>query len=312
VTSSPPNALLNPSGDDAIKGGAESALDETKVPSRAGIVFRRFLRKRLAMFGLVLVVGLVFLAFVGPYFTHWQYTDHDFESFLVAPNSNHWFGTDQTGVDIYAATLRGAQKSIIIGLFVALLATGAAAVVGACAGYFGGWTDKILVWVINLLLVVPSFLIIAVLSPHFRGNEILFIVLLGAFIWQITSLIVRGQTLSLREREYVLAAKYMGVPSWRIIFRHILPNLSSLLIIDATVNVSTAIIVEASLSFFGFGVQPPDVSLGTLISDAQNAAAQYPWLFLFPAGFLVLFVLAVNLVGDGLRDALDPSSGQAQ
>jgi peptide/nickel transport system permease protein len=312
VTSSPPNALLDPSGDDALHGGAHSGIDETTVPSRVGIVMRRFVRKPLAMFGLVMVCALVFLAFVGPYFTHWKYTDHDFLSFLVAPNSSHWFGTDQTGVDIYAATMRGAQKSIIIGLFVALLATGAAAVIGATAGYFGGWVDKILVWAINLLLVVPSFLIIAVLSPHFRGNEILFIVLLGAFIWQITALIVRGQTLSLREREYVLAARYMGVPAWRIIFRHILPNLSSLLIIDATVNVSTAIIVEASLSFFGFGVQPPDVSLGTLISDAQNAAAQYPWLFLFPAGFLVLFVLAVNLVGDGLRDALDPTSGQAQ
>jgi peptide/nickel transport system permease protein len=312
VTSGPPSALLNPSGDDAIHVGPGPVLDETQVPSRAGIVWRRFLKKRLGLFGLVVLILLVLLAFVGPYFTHWKYTDHDFNAFLVAPNRTHWFGTDQTGVDLYAATLRGAQKSIIIGLFVALLATAAAAVVGAAAGYFGGWIDKVLVWVINLLLVVPSFLIIAVLSPHFRGSEILFIVLLGAFIWQITALIVRGQTLALRDREYVLAAKYMGVPAWRIIFRHILPNLSSLLIIDATVNVSTAIITEASLSFFGFGVQPPDVSLGTLISDAQNAAAEYPWLFLFPAGFLVLFVLAVNLVGDSLRDALDPTSGQSQ
>ncbi len=123
---------------------------------------------------------------------------------------------------------------------------------------------------------------------------------------------MRGQTLALKNREYVLAARYMGVSRWKIIMSHILPNLSSLLIIDATINVSTAIITEAGLSFFGFGVQPPDVSLGTLLSDGQNAAFTYPWLFLCPAIFLVLLVLAVNLVGDALRDALDPSAGKAQ
>jgi peptide/nickel transport system permease protein len=132
------------------------------------------------------------------------------------------------------------------------------------------------------------------------------------FIWQITARIVRGQTQSLKEREYVLAAKYMGVSGPRIIGRHILPNLASLLIIDATVNVSAAILLEAGLSFFGFGIQPPQVSLGTLLSDNQNAAFTSPWLFYAPAGFLILLVLAVNLVGDGLRDAIDPSSGKSQ
>ena len=131
------------------------------------------------------------------------------------------------------------------------------------------------------------------------------------FIWQITARIVRGQTLSLREREYVLAAKYMGVPGPRIIFRHVLPNLASLLIIDATVNVSVAVLTETGLSFFGFGVQPPDVSLGTLIQAAQTSATTKPWLFLFPGGFLVLLLLAFNLIGNGLRDAFDPSSGKA-
>ncbi len=167
-------------------------------------------------------------------------------------------------------------------------------------------------WIVDLLLVVPSFLILAIMSGYFGGNWILFVVLLAAFIWQITARIVRGQTLALKEREYVMAARYMGVPQWKIIVSHILPNLSSLLIIDATINVSTAIILEASLSFFGFGVQPPDISLGTLLNDGQNAAFTYPWLFLFPAIFLILLVLAVNLVGDALRDALDPSAGKAQ
>jgi peptide/nickel transport system permease protein len=289
-----------------------AALDETALPGRGRLVLRRFLRRKQGVLGLVVVVLLIFMAFVGPYFTHWSYTDHDFTSFLTAPDSSHWFGTDQTGLDLYAATMRGAQKSILIGLLVALFATAVAALVGSAAGYFGGWTDRVLMWIVDLLLVVPAFLIIAILSRQFADNWLLFVLLLGMFIWQITARIVRGQTLALKNREYVLAAKYMGVSSWKIILKHIVPNLSSLLIIDATINVSTAIITEASLSFFGFGVQPPDISLGTLLSDGQNAAFTYPWLFLFPAGFLILLVLAVNLVGDGLRDALDPSAGKAQ
>jgi len=291
---------------------AAGPLDETAVPSRGRVVLRRFVRQKAAVFGFVLLFLLVFFAYVGIHFTKWKYNQPDFESFLQPPNHSHWFGTDESGTDIYAATMRGAQKSILIGVFVALIATGLAAIVGATAGYFGKWVDTTLMWIVNLLLVVPSFLIIAILSPKFHGNLPLFVLLLGMFIWQITARIVRGQTLSLREREYVLAAKYMGVSAPRIIFRHILPNLASLLIIDATVNVSVAVLTETGLSFFGFGIQPPDVSLGTLIQNAQTSATTQPWLFLFPGGFLVLLLLAFNLIGNGLRDALDPSSGHAR
>jgi len=251
------------------------------------------------------------MAYVGIHLSKWGYNQPDYNAFGVKPNGSHWFGTDAAGGDLFAMTMRGAQKSILIGLLVAVLATGMAAIVGATAGYFGRWIDASLMWVVNLLLVVPSFLIIAILSLKFRNNLTLFVFLLGMFIWQITARIVRGQTLSLREREYVLAAKYMGVSGPRIIARHILPNLASLLIIDATVNVSVAVLTETGLSFFGFGVQPPDISLGTLIEAAQTAATTQPWLFLFPAGFLVLLLLAVNLIGQGLRDAFDPSSGVA-
>jgi peptide/nickel transport system permease protein len=289
-----------------------AALDETAIAGRGKLVLRRFLRQKHGLLGLAIVILLILAAFVGPYLTKWSYTDHDFENFLTAPSKLHWFGTDQTGLDMFAATMRGAQKSILIGLLVAVFATGIAAIVGSVAGYFGGITNLALMWIVDLLLVVPAFLIIAIMSSHFAGSWLLFVVLLGMFLWQITARIVRGQTLALKNREYVLAARYMGVGRAKIIFSHILPNLSSLLIIDATINVSTAIITEAGLSFFGFGVQPPDISLGTLLSDGQNAAFTYPWLFLFPAGFLVLLVLAVNLVGDALRDALDPSSGKAQ
>lgn len=307
---SPTDSLLGTNTPD--EAADKATLDETALPSRGRLVLRRFAKKPQGVIGLVMVVLLILLAFVGPHFDKWTYTSHDFENFLTAPSKLHWFGTDQTGLDMFAATMRGAQKSIIIGLLVALIGTSVAAVVGSAAGYFGGWTDRVLMWVVDLLLVMPSFLIIAIMSGYFANNWLLFVLLLGLFIWQITARIVRGQTLALTHREYVLAARFMGVSNWKIIFRHILPNLSSLLIIDATINVSVAIISEAGLSFFGFGVQPPDVSLGTLLSDGQNAAFTYPWLFLFPAGFLILFVLSVNLVGDGLRDALDPSSGKAQ
>jgi glutathione transport system permease protein len=290
--------------------GDQPPIDETRIASRWGIVLTRFRRKRLAMFGLVMLVLLFALAFLGPYLSQWTYTDHDFEAFLQGPSLDHWFGTTQTGGDVYALTLRGMQKSLIIGLLVALFSTGLAALVGSFAGYFGGWVDRALMWFVDLLLVLPAFLIIAILSPTFRGKTwLVFVILLAAFLWMVTARIVRGMTISLREREYVMAARYMGVPPHRIIFRHILPNISSLLIVDATINVSAAVISETGLSYFGFGVQPPDVSLGTLIADGTPSAVTYPWLFGFAAGLLVAIVLAVNLVGDGLRDALDPTSG---
>jgi len=285
-------------------------LDETRVPSRWGVVMRRFLGRRLALAGLLVLALLFVFAFVGPYLTRWSYTDKDYAAFLSGPSADHWFGTTQTGGDVYALTVRGMQKSLIIGLLVALFSTGLAAVVGAFAGYFGASVDRSLMWIVELLLVLPSFLLVAILSPLFRGRTwLLFVVLLAAFSWMVTARIVRGMTISLREREYVLAARYMGLSGPRIIFRHILPNISSLLIIDATINVSGAIIAETGLSYFGFGVQPPDVSLGTLIADGTPSAVTFPWLFGFAAGLLVLIVLSVNLVGDGLRDALDPTSG---
>ena len=290
--------------------GDHAPLDETRIASRWSVVFHRFRRRRLAMFGLTVIVLMFLLAFLGPYLTSWDYTDHDFNAFLQGPSTEHFFGTTQTGGDVFALTMRGMQKSLIIGLLVALFSTGLAALVGSFAGYFGGWVDRCLMWFVDLLLVLPSFLIIAILSPTFRGKTwLVFVVLLAAFLWMVTARIVRGMTISLVNREYVLAARFMGVPAHRIIFRHILPNISSLLIVDATINVSAAIIAETGLSFFGFGVQPPDVSLGTLIADGTPSAVTYPWLFAFGAGLLVAIVLAVNLVGDGLRDALDPTSG---
>ncbi|MBV9010589.1 MAG: ABC transporter permease [Pseudonocardiales bacterium] len=280
--------------------------------SRGWMVVRRFLRRRLSVIGLVCVVLLYALAFLGPLLTPWSYAEQDPTAYLAPPSAQHWFGTTQIGEDVFAQTLRGLQKSLTIGLLVGVISTGIAAVVGTVAGYFGGWVDRILMWVVDLLLVIPSFLIIAILSPAFRGKTwLILVILLAAFSWMITARIVRGLTLSLREREFVLAARFMGVSPWRIIARHIVPNMASILIIDATITVGTAILTETGLSFLGFGVQPPDVSLGTLIASGTNSALTFPWLFLFSGGLLALTVLSVNFVGDGLRDALDPTSTHA-
>lgn len=288
------------------------STDTTEFVSRRTLVLRRFTRNRLAVGALVVLVVLFIGCYALPPLLPYSHTDLDFTALQSPPSTDHWFGTNAIGQDLLALVLRGMQKSLLIGVSVAAISTLIAATVGSIAGYFGGWRDRVLMWFVDLLLVVPSFILIAITSPRTKNNAniALLIVLLAAFSWMISSRIVRGLTMSLREREYVQAARYMGVPSWRIIARHILPNVASILIIDTALNVGIAILAETGLSFLGFGVQPPDVSLGTLIADGTKSATTFPWIFLFPAGVLVLIILCANLIGDGLRDALDPGSGR--
>lgn len=289
---------------------AKSGLDTHDFASRRTLVWRRFLRNKPAVVSLALLVLFFVGCYALPPLLPYSYTDLDYYALQQPPSTDHWFGTNALGQDLLALTLRGMQKSMLIGVCVALIATVLAATVGAIAGYFGGWRDRRLMWLVDLLLVVPSFIVIAIVTPRLGASDrvLWLIVLFSVFGWMISSRIVRGMTMSLRDREFVVAARYMGVPSWRIIVRHILPNVASLLIIDTTLNVGTAIIGETGLSFLGFGIQPPDVSLGTLIADGTNSATTFPWVFLFPAGVLVLIVLCTNLIGDGIRDALDPSA----
>ena len=296
----------------ADSAAARSGLHTETFTSRRQLVLRRFLRNRPAVVSVVLLVLMFVGCYALPPLLPWSYTDLDYYALQAPPSPQHWFGTNALGQDILALTLRGMQKSLLIGVCVALISTVIAAAVGAIAGYFGGWRDRVLMWLVDLLLVVPSFLLIAILTPRIRdggGSLVLLIVLLGGFSWMISSRIVRGLTMSLREREFIRAARYMGVPNRRIITRHILPNVASILIIDTALNVGVAILAETGLSFLGFGVQPPDVSLGTLIADGTKSVLTFPWVFLFPAGILVLIVLCANLIGDGLRDAVDPGAG---
>lgn len=227
----------------------------------------------------------------------------------VGPDVEHWLGTNDIGQDMYARVVAGLRISLLIGLIAGPGATLIAAVLGSLAGYAGGSIDRLISGLIRLLLVLPGLLLLALISPLFRGSSWFTMTLyLAGFGWMIMAQVVRGQTRSLREREFVVAARYLGVPTRRIIARHILPNIASLLIIDATVGVSVAILAEAGLSFFGLGIQAPDLSLGSLLATGAPAATTRSWLFLYPALALIITVLAVSVVGDAVRDTVDTAS----
>jgi peptide/nickel transport system permease protein len=284
---------------------------ESKRLTRRQLIMRRFVRNRTAVAGLVVIIALIIIALIGPYLTNWTYDYVDRRAYLRPPSERHWLGTTQGGRDMLALTLRGLRKSLLIGLLVAVISTTIAAIVGSFAAYFGGWFERIALWVTDLLLVIPSFLLIAVMTtggPQGANAWILLVFLLALFGWMLSARVVRSLALSVKERDYVQAAKFMGLSAPRTIVRHILPNISSLLIIDATLAVGAAILAETGLSFFGFGVQSPDTSLGTLLGEGARQVNSFPWLFTGPAVAVVLLVLSVNAVGDGLRDALDPSS----
>ncbi|TDC16587.1 ABC transporter permease [Actinomadura bangladeshensis] len=252
--------------------------------------------------GLVLLVSVFVLAFAGPLVSPWRWDEIDFTAFGRGPSARHWLGTTQSGRDVLALTLRGTQKSLVIGLLAALLATGLAAVVGTVAGFAGGLLDRALMWGVDLLLVLPPLLVVAVLAPG--GAWPMLAPVLAALTWMLTARVVRAMTLSARRRDYVLAARFAGVGAPRTIVRHVLPQVTSLLIADASLTAGVAVIAEGGLSFLGLGVRPPDVSLGTIIADGRGAVAAWP--FMAAGGLLVAIVLAVNLLGDGLRDVLDP------
>lgn len=291
-----------------------SGVGSATFTSRRNLVLRRFIRNTPAVVALILLALLFVGCYALPPLLPYGYTELDSHALLQPPSPQHWFGTNALGQDLLTRTLRGMQKSMLIGFCVAVISTSIAATVGSVAGYFGGWRDRALMWLVDLLLVVPGFILIAIITPRTKQSSSIawLIILLAAFGWMVSSRMVRGLTMSLRERDFVSAARYMGVSSRRVIVSHIVPNVASILIIDATLNVGFAILAETGLSFLGFGVQPPDVSLGTLIADGTPSTTTFPWVFLFPAGALVLIVLCTNLTGDGLRDAFDPGSRRSR
>lgn len=273
--------------------------------SQAQLVLRRFRQHRLAVASLIVLLALVLVAFVGGWL--WRYSVADLTSDeSVPPSWDHPFGTDAAGHDTFAQVLCGTQISLGISVLVALVATVVGTVWGATAGYYRGRLDTVLMRIADLVLTLPLLAVAAVLGHNLGGSWWLIAVVIAGLYWAYVARVARGVVLSLREKEFVEAARAIGASDARIIFRHLVPNAFGAIIVNATVLVSVAILLETALSYLGFGVRPPDTSLGLLVSEAQTAVQTRPWLFFFPGLFIILIALTINFIGDGLRDALDP------
>jgi ABC-type dipeptide/oligopeptide/nickel transport system permease subunit len=273
--------------------------------SQAQLVLRRFRQHRLAVASLGVLLALVLLAFVGSWL--WKYSVADLTSDeSVPPSWEHPFGTDAAGHDTFAQVLRGTQISIKISVLVAVFATVVGTIWGVTAGYYRGRLDTVMMRIADLILTLPLLAVAAVLGHNVGGSWWLIAVVIGGLYWAYVARVARGVVLSLREKEFVEAARALGASDARIIFRHLLPNALGSIIVNATVLVAIAILLETALSYLGFGVRPPDTSLGLLVSEAQTAVETRPWLFFFPGLFIILIALTINFIGDGLRDALDP------
>jgi len=283
---------------------------ELKARSQWAYARMRFFRHRLAVASLIflIIAGIVamFPAQIAPY----AYDEFDFEHIVQGPTLDGWhlFGTDQLGRDYLSRVIFGLQTSLWVALFVGVIATFLGTVVGAVAGYYGGAVDNLLMRLVDLLLVVPFLVVLLVLSAYLGQGKPLRVGLILAFLlWLGLARIVRGVFLSLREKEFVEAAKAAGAGDLRIMFRHMLPSTIGPIVVTLTLLIAAAILIEAALSFLGFGVQPPTPALGKLIADGQGEGFSSWWLVTFPGLVIVLVVLAINFIGDGLRDALDPT-----
>lgn len=283
-------------------------MSSRRRTSRSRLYLRRFLRNKQAVVGVVIFALLVLLAIVGPSLTKWKYDDLDFVALFSPPSAEHWFGTNALGGDHFAQIVHGLGRSLIIALSVSVLSTVISAFIGAAAAYLGGWPEKIILAIIHFLLVVPSFLLLALLSNRAGGDWRVLIFVMVIFGWMFSARVIWSLSTSIREREYIAAAKYMGVSGVRIVLRHMIPNIGSLLVLYFTLGTVQTVMSETALSFLGFGVRVPDVSLGTLLADGVGLMAAAPWIFYFTAGTLVLLTVSMAFIADGLRDALDPNS----
>ena len=286
---------------------------EVKRISYAGLIARRFFRQKSAIAGLIVLAVMVLIAVVGPMVCPYDYTEPDFAAINVPPNVQHWFGTDGGGFDLFACVAHGLGRSLVIGISYALLTMIIAAVIGTAIAYVRGWGEKIGMWILDMLLVIPSFLLVAMIVRAASGATGWLILILGltAFGWIGYARTLRTMALSLRERDYVKAAKYMGVHPMRIIVRHLIPNLGSILIIDTVLGVIAGINSETAYSFLGLGIKSPDTSLGLILSQGSSAMLSGPWIVLIPSLVLVVLCVSMQLIGDGLRDAFDPYSRAA-
>lgn len=289
-----------------------------KEQSMGQMMWRAFRRHKPAMIGLTIVVLLGLAAILAPVISPYDPEKSELARKLEAPSADHWMGTDELGRDLLTRILYGGRVSLSIGIMAMTFAVLVGAIIGGLAGFYGGWVDNILMRFTDMMLAFPQLFVLIILAialrdlpiERLRGTamaSILSIVLvIGILAWMQVARLVRASFLSLKEKEFMEAARCLGVPNSRLMIRHLMPNALSPVIVAATFRVATSIITESGLSYLGFGVQPPTATWGNMLKNAQVQMTYAPWTAIFPGLLIFVTVIAINFIGDGLRDALDP------
>lgn len=298
---------------------AASALPATSAPTQATPLWlffaRRFVRHRMAVVGAVMVIFITFLIAAAPLTARYTPTDINLRARFQPPSWEHWMGTDELGRDMWARVIYGGRISLTVGLLAMGIAVALGAAIGLAAGFYGGWVDNILMRLTDVFLSLPRLLVLILLTTYLRAADIpglqpgtfgpiAFVI--GLLSWMSVARLVRASTLELKERDFIAATRALGGSDWRIMLVHILPNVASPIIVAATLGLAGAIISESGLSYLGFGVQPPTPTWGNMLRNAQSQMLIAPWTAIFPGLMIFLVVIAINYLGDGLRDALDP------
>ncbi len=268
-------------------------------------------RSRPIMLSGGILVAIAAVAIIGPLISPHSYMTTDFDGRFIEPTVSgfHLFGTDDLGRDLFVRTLLGVQVTLLVAIVASIVSLVIGVAYGAVAGYVGGRIDAVMMRAVDALYALPFIFLVILLMVVFERNFLMIFVAIGAINWLDMARIVRGQTISLKEREFIDAAKLIGVPSWRIIFRHIAPNLLGIVMVYVTLTIPQAILVESFLSFLGLGIQEPQTSLGALVNGGVSQMQQASWMLLIPAVLLAAILLCFNFLGDGLRDVFDPRQG---
>jgi peptide/nickel transport system permease protein len=303
-----PDARTHPGKVPAPAPGADGGDPAVEFRSQGRLVLHRFLRHRAAMTSLVVLVLFVLFAYLGPLFLGYSDAERSPQSY-APPSAAHVFGTDQIGLDVLTLVMRGARFSLQIGVVATLIATVIGVLAGTLAGYLRRATDTVVSRLVDLFLILPVQAAAAILIVAFGGSWYLVALALGFFLWMQIARVTRAEALALSQREFVEAARASGATTWRIVSRHLVPNMIGTVVVNATLTLALAVLTEAALSFIGLGVAIPDTSLGLVLNQNYTQLATRPWLFWAPFTAVVLISLTVNFIGDGLRDAFDPRQG---
>lgn len=276
------------------------------IQPRRSQLLRRFLQEPTTMIGALLLLLFVVAALAAPLITRYDPLFQNISASLTPPSSGYWLGTDKLGRDLFSRMVYGARISLRVGLLVVLFAGSFGALVGLIAGYMRGWADEVLMRVTDIFFAFPSLILAMAIAGALGPSLQNALIAVGVVSWPVYARLIRGQVLVLREQEFVLAARAIGVARWKVLFRHLLPNTVAPFLVQASFDMGATILSVAGLSFIGFGAQPPIPEWGVMISEGRNYITTQWWLTAVPAGGILFLVAAFNLVGDGLRDILDP------